>query len=190
MPMHSLAYRKNESEILQGRPPLKYIRIVPYVRGDHAIEIGSAEGVLALLLAAKMASVLAVERSRERHDAALELHKRWGEAPNVSFANGDILEMPQLFDGRDSLVAIRMIYHLGEAANDMLAEAVKRGIKHVVLGGNSGRERRFLSGLRSGLGEAERFATRRGMKQILKDHDYRIVDESADEGDPIIMGIR
>ena len=46
----SLAFRKNEAAIRRGEVPDKYTRLLPYITGERILEIGSAEGVLALLL--------------------------------------------------------------------------------------------------------------------------------------------
>lgn len=188
---HSLAYRKNLEAILNGKPPVKYTRIVPFVPGDHVVEIGSAEGVLALLLAKEGKSVTAVEKNRERHDAAVDLRARWGgQRLSLTLVCGDILELPHLLDDATTLVAIRMLYHLGERAHDVIAEAAKAGVKNIVLGGNKNRERRFLSGLRSGLGEGERFATRQGMTELLAAHGYSLVHQASGDFDPIVVGER
>lgn len=190
MPVHSAAYRSNEQAILEGRPQIKYTRIPPFVPGDKIIEIGAAEGVLALMLAKEKASVTSVELRKARHDAALRLWKLWGSPSNVKFVNGDIVKMPELFDGKDTLVAIRMIYHLRAGVHDMMRAAQERGVKNIVLGGNRNRERNWLAGIPGSRGEWDVLSTRTGMKDLLATYGYHVTNEDSDGLDPIVVGER
>ena len=66
----SLAFRKNEAAIFRGDVPQKYLRLLPFIQGNKILEIGSAEGVLSLLLAKQGKEVIALERDEGRHLAA------------------------------------------------------------------------------------------------------------------------
>jgi tRNA1(Val) A37 N6-methylase TrmN6 len=107
----SLAYRKNEERILRGDVPEKYLRILPHIPGDKVLEIGSAEGVLALLLSKEGKRVTALERQPDRHKAALALKRSWGDKRAIFF-DGDIRDKLHHLEGKDTLVAVRMIYYL------------------------------------------------------------------------------
>lgn len=193
MPTHSYAYRNNEQAILEGKPPEKYTRIVPHVPGEKIIEIGSAEGVLALLLAKEGKRVVALEQSMERTTAARALGAKWRADPHrITFVCGDILDNLHFLDGWDTLVAIRMVYHLKEDADTVIAEAAKRGVKSVVLGGNKNRAKEFLQTGNVGSGKLGKFnyyATPAGMRELLERHGYKIIKEIT-EGDPICVGER
>ncbi|HWV58719.1 MAG TPA: hypothetical protein VNZ57_14780, partial [Longimicrobiales bacterium] len=75
----SLAFRRNRAAIERGDVPEKYTRIVTHVPGQKILEIGAAEGVLALLLARDKERVYALERNERRHTEALRLQALWRE---------------------------------------------------------------------------------------------------------------
>lgn len=191
----SLAYRKNEAAIIRGDVPVKYLRILPHIPGDRVLEIGSAEGVLSLLLArADMggkAQVTALEKSQERHRAAIDLYHDWFQLFKFSarpvFECGQIQDHLHLLDGIDTLVAVRMIYYLGDAIDEVFAE-VARKVPNVVLCGNRNRADRYRAGNPDEpLGEMNLYASIEGMVGLLRRHGYRIVSE-VEEGDEIVVG--
>lgn len=188
----SLAYRKNEAAIIRGEVPEKYTRILPYVTGQRILEIGSAEGVLALLLAQSGKTVTALERSEERHHAAKKLYSEWlartmtFQAP--FFVNGDIADHLDLLKGKDTLVAVRMIYYLRDKVDDLFAEVAKH-VRTVVLCGNKNRAARWRNGNPDPpLDEFNCYAAIEGMTALLRRHGYRIA-ETVDEGDEIVVGV-
>jgi hypothetical protein len=189
----SLAYRKNEDAIVRGNPPEKYRRIVPFVTGERVVEIGSAEGVLALLLARAGKFVTALEKSEERHNTAQRLYAEWlareegFRAPN--FINGDIADNLWTLANKDTLVAVRVIYYLGGRLNTIFADVAKF-IPTVVLCGNGNRARRWREGNPDEpLGDFNRYAAREGMTELLERHGYRIT-KVVSEGDEIVVGER
>jgi hypothetical protein len=193
----SLAYRKNQSDILRGDVPGKYRDLIQYVPGDRVLEIGSAEGVLALLLAREGKDVTAMERQFSRHQEAIALRDEWlraGILPEVArtgHVHGDIVQAIDLIepDVFDTLVAIRMIYYLGEHL-DPVFEQVARAIPNVVLCGNGNRAERWRNGIPADDTKADNFyASREGMTELLKRHGYRIVQEgSVNKGDEVVVG--
>lgn len=187
----SLAYRKNETAILSGDVPEKYLRLLPYITGERILEIGSAEGVLALLLAKEGKDVAALERSSERHEAALNLRDEWARhdvrLKAVRFFRGDIADNLYLFNQTDTLVAVRMVYYLGDSLNTVF-DAAAKAIPNVVLCGNKNRADRYHAGTPDEpLGLMNYYAGAHGMAALLERHGYTVV-ETILEGDPIVVG--
>jgi SAM-dependent methyltransferase len=184
----SLAYRKNEAAIMRGEVPEKYTRLVPLVPGKKILEIGSAEGVLALLLAKAGKEVTALERSPERHEAAQRLRDSWGMGVSgPRFICGDIRDNLSRLEGIDTLVAVRMIYYLRDDLDAVFTE-VARKVQNVVLCGNRNRANRWRKGHIDPTSNADdKYASREGMKDLLTRHGYRIVGEVS-EGDEIVIG--
>jgi choline dehydrogenase-like flavoprotein len=186
----SLAYRKNESAILRGDVPEKYTRLLPYIPGERILEIGSAEGVLACLLAKAGKLVTALERRQERHEAAQQLRDAWGlDVNGPRFVWGDAAKNLSLLEGKDTLVAVRMIYYLGKDLDMVFAEAAKH-VRNVVLCGNANRARWWREGLPNRNDRADNYyASADGMKDVLTRHGFEIATEVL-EGDPIVVGRR
>lgn len=189
----SLAFRKNEASIRAGDVPEKYLRLLPHIPGKRILEIGSAEGVLALLLARMGKDVTALEKSPERHQTANQLFGEWlarersFNAP--TFVNGEIAQNLGLLQHKDTLVAVRMIYYLQGQLNTVFTEVAKK-VPNVVLCGNRNRAERWRAGTPDEpLGDMNRYAAREGMIELLTRHGYRIVDEVR-EGDEIVVGKR
>ena len=193
----SLAYRKNESAIKRGAIPEKYTRLLPYIPGDRVLEVGSAEGVLALCLGradlGAKKEVTALERKAERHESALALRSQWASIYRFTampvFFNGAIEDNLPLLGGVDTLVAVRAIYYFGENLDRVFTEAARK-VENVVLCGNGNRARRWREGIPADDTKADNFyASREGMTELLKRHGYRIVQEgSVNKGDEVVVG--
>lgn len=181
----SLAFRKNEDAILRGDVPEKYTRLLPYIPGDRILEIGSAEGVLALLLSKEGKRVTALERNPDRHRAAIALKQRWGDKRAIFF-QGDIAEKLYHLDGKDTLVAVRMIYYLGDQLDTVFAEIAKK-VPNVVLCGNGNRAKRWRLGIRDETKADNYYASREGMVDLLTRHGYHI-EKVVPDGDEIVVG--
>jgi hypothetical protein len=189
----SLAYRKNEAAIIRGDVPDKFTRLVPFITGERILEIGSAEGVLALLLAKQGRTVTAVEKSEERHHAAMSLYAEWAAREEhftaPTFVNDRIGNRLDLLNGVDTLVAIRSIYYLADDLDRIFAKAAQK-VGKIVLCGNRNRAARWRAGTPDEpLGDFNRYAAREGMVELLERHGYRIVREVR-EGDQIVVGER
>lgn len=187
----SLAYRKHEAAIARGDVPAKYTRLLSHIPGRKILEIGSAEGVLALLLARDGKQVTALEKSEERHRLAQRLYAEWlareGKFQAPLFVNGEIGLNLHLLRNVDTLVAVRMIYYLQDQVNTVFAE-VARHVPNVVLCGNRNRADRYRAGKPDEpLGEFNYYASREGMAHLLRRHGYQIVSEVL-EGDEIVVG--
>lgn len=195
MTVGSLAYRKNESAILGGVVPDKYLRLLPYIPGERILEIGSAEGVLALCLAradlGAKKEVTALERREDRHESALALQQTWARSYRFTchpaFVSGGIAHHLDLLEGVDTLVAVRMIYYLRDQLDPVFAE-VARKVPNVVLCGNRNRADRFRRGVPDEPGGAENYyASFEGMRDLLSRNGYRIANKCT-EGDEIVVG--
>lgn len=186
----SLAYRKHEAAILRGEIPEKYLRILPHIPGKRVLELGSAEGVLALLLAKQGREVIALERSPERHEAAQVLRDAWGmEVSGPRFICGDIRDNLDRLEDVDTLLAVRMIYYLRDDL-DAVFKAVAKSVPNVVLCGNRNRADRWRKGEPDEpRGPFNKYASREGMKDLLTRHGYRIATEVT-EGDEIVVARR
>lgn len=189
----SLAYRKNEAAIVAGDVPDKYTRILPHIPGKHILEVGSAEGVLALLMAKEGKTVTALEMRSERHEAALALSDTWGRlfrfktAP--AFVCGRIGEHLDLLEGKDTLVAVRMVYYLRDDI-DWIFARVARHVPNVVLCGNGNRAARWREDrvpFDDRLGRFNYYASAEGMTDLLERHGYEATTAVAD-GDQIVVG--
>jgi 2-polyprenyl-3-methyl-5-hydroxy-6-metoxy-1,4-benzoquinol methylase len=184
----SLAYRKNEAAILSGKVPEKYLRLLPFIPGNKILEIGSAEGVLALLLAQHGKEVVAIERQQGRHETAQALRDAW-DTRGVRFICGDIRDHYEQLFSVDTLVAVRMIYYLRGDLDAVFAEVAKK-VPTVVLCGNINRANRWRQGIIDPNSNADDYyASEEGMTDLLTRHGYRIVDFN-DEGDEIVVGCR
>lgn len=185
----SLAFRKNEAEILRGDVPEKYTRLIPHIPGHRILEIGSAEGVLALLLAKQGREVVALERQADRHEAAQRLRDAWGmDVSGPRFILGDIRDnLNRLVEGIDTLLAVRMIYYLRDDLDRVFKEVAKT-VPNVVLCGNKNRAARWRKGEPDEPGGPfNKYASREGMKDLLTRHGYSIATEVS-QGDEIVVG--
>ena len=181
----SLAYRKWRSEIWQGRVPEKYTRLLPYIQGSPILELGSAEGVLSLLLAKRGGDVIGLELRPERHEEALRLKRAW--SGRAKFVCGDIREHLHLLQRVETLVAVRAIYYLRNDAPAVMAFAAAAGIRRVVLCGNGNRAARYQHNPHDDLGKFNRLASVEGMSELLARAGYSIA-QLVREGDPIVIG--
>jgi SAM-dependent methyltransferase len=188
----SLAYRKNERRIIAGDVPDKYTRLLPYIMGKRVIEIGSAEGVLALLLARMGKRVTAVEQCEDRHSDARNLCHQWmareGKFTAPFFINGNIVNNLHALENKDTLVAVRMVYYLRDRLDTVFAE-VARLIPQVVLCGNGNRAARWRNGVQEETKADNFYASHEGMTALLRRHGYRIT-QTVLEGDEIVVGER
>jgi hypothetical protein len=166
------------------------------VPGERILEIGSAEGVLSLLMARRKEGVIALERNRSRHEEAVDLRRTWGARgypiENCEMVHGNILDRFDLLQRVDAVVAVRCIYYFKEHT-EAIFEEIAKNVPHVLLCGNRNRAQRLESqggpDPGSKLGEYERYASEQGMREILERHHYKIVDVVRD-GDPIVVGHR
>jgi hypothetical protein len=184
----SLAYRTHAAAILAGDPPPKYTRLLPFIMGERIIELGSAEGVLACLLAKAGKRVTAIEASAERHASAKKLAAQWGVS-GITFVNGKMQDNLSRLDGQDTFVGVRSIYYLRAEIDAVFTEIAGR-VPQVVLCGNKGRAKAYHAGHpHEPLGEFNYYASVEGMRDLLTRHGYRIAEEVA-EGDAIVVGRR
>ena len=191
----SYSYRASKESIWRGEIPEKYTRLLEHIPGERVLEIGAAEGVLALLMARSKAKVFALERHKKRHAEALELQAHWRtqgiEVDRCEMLVGDIRGRLDLLKEVDTLVAIRMIYHLHEDIHTIF-EQVGRHVPNVVLCGNEARARRaadpnYVPDNKTA--HFDSYASAEGMSRLLEECGYTIT-EMVTDGDPIVMGTK
>ena len=188
----SLAYRRHQQDIWNGRAPEKYTRILPYIVGHHVLEIGAAEGVLSLLMSARQLvhGVTALEQRRDRHEEGLRLQARWQglglDVSRCTMVHGNVLGY-ESFAEYDVIVAVRAVYYLREKALSVLQKAFEDDVIRVVLCGNKGRQAHYRAYPDSDLGRFNELASTEGMQSLLKQSGYHI-ELARDEGDPIVVG--
>jgi hypothetical protein len=140
--------------------------------------------------------VIALERSRSRHEEAVDLRATWKErgvpVENCELIQGDIFHRFDLLQRVDAVAAVRCIYYFKERIHAIFAQ-IARNVPHVLLCGNRHRARRFeASGGRnpdSTVGQYERYASEQGMRGILEAHRYEIVGV-VQRDDPIVVVYR
>lgn len=193
----SLFYRKNADAINDGIVPAKYTRLLKYIPGKKILEFGSAEGVQALLLAEQGREVTALEVNQERYEGALRLKNRWLElgkqVQTCTMVQGNILDSTELLNGIDTLLGVRVIYHLRGGALDLMKQVAAADVENIVLCGNKNRAHRFENGLvphDDGLGFWNCYASVGGMVELLEQVGYQIVTVINDGEDPIVTGRR
>lgn len=184
-------YRKNKRNIINGIVPEKYTRLIPFITGNKVIEMGSAEGVLALCLAKEGKKVTAIERNPHRYRDALKLQKKWLskklDVGSCAFVCTSIQERPELLIGQDTFLASRVIYYLGDQINPLF-DSISKHVKEVVLCGNESRARRYEEKkVDLSLKDNVYYATIAGMKELLVNRGYEITSE-IHELDPIVVG--
>jgi SAM-dependent methyltransferase len=184
----SLAYRNHRAAIWGGKIPEKYLRVARHVTGKRVLELGSAEGVLAVTLAERGHAVTGVELRPARHAEAVRFVSHRAQARNVQLVCGDILQRLELLVGIDTLVAVRSIYYLREQASHVLRTARAAGVREVVLCGNRNRATQSAMNPETDLGRFNRPASIDGMQDLLIDARYAIA-EVVPEGDPIVVGV-
>lgn len=190
----SLAYRTSQAAIWRGEVPFKYRRLLPYIGGGRVLEIGAAEGVLALLLSRedRVDRVTALELRAERHTEGQRLQRAWAElgfdVSHCLMLQGDIRERLDLLQIADTLVAVRSLYYLREGARAVL-EAAARYVPRVVLCGNRNRAAQYREHPTSELGRFNFLASIDGMSSVLRTAGYEIATV-VKESDPIVVGVR
>lgn len=191
----SLAYRKNDRAIAGGVVPEKYTRLLPFITEGPVLELGAAEGVLALLLAERGLDVAALEMRHERHIEAVNLQARWAalgkDVSQARMLEGDIRDRHGLLDGVATVVAVRMIYYLRDDVVPVFQEIARQRVTNIVLCGNKNRAEMHArnGGADNALGWYNYFASANGMSEVLDRAGYRIKTVVHD-GDPIVVGVR
>jgi hypothetical protein len=144
------------------------------------------------LLAREGKNVTALEKSEERHETAQRLYAEWLAREKrfvaPTFINGDIADNLWTLKDKDTLVAVRVIYYLGDQLDRIFADVAKF-IPSVVLCGNGNRAARWRRGEPNDTKANNFYAAREGMVELLERHGYRIT-QVVSEGDEIVVGER
>lgn len=189
----SVDYLAHEEILKEGLLPDKFARLLPLIEGDRILEIGSAEGILAMALTASKSKVVSLDITPARQEAGKKLQEAWieagrGEVTRCEFVCGDIFERFDLLGDADTVIASRVIYYFHEAMHDLISACVERGVSSIVLVGNEYRAVAWDEN-RDGkeLGKYAYYSTVAGMKELLESHGYAVTTVIP-EGDPIVVG--
>jgi precorrin-6B methylase 2 len=189
----SLAYRTNKDSIWNAELPAKYTRLLDHIHGSRILELGAAEGVLALQLAQQKEKVIALEMKKDRHEEAIKLqeHRRQQgfDVDRCEMVHGSIVDRLDLLEQVDCLIGIRSIYYLRDKVDEVFS-AVGRSVRHVTLCGNKNRAARYFESKGNpgdNLGKYNFYASIEGMATVLGNHGYTITRVIA-EGDAIVVG--
>jgi len=192
---NSVDFREHEQLLRDGDIPEKVLRLLPLINGNTVLEIGSAEGILSLVLAESKDRVVSVDITPARQQTAKELQEMWRQTgkrgvEKCEFVCGDIFDRLDLLDGIQTVIASRVIYYFHEGMNDLMVALIKHGVENVVLVGNEYRATAWDT-KQDGkeLGRYAYFSTISGMRELLEKHGYEIVHVLAD-GDPVVVGRR
>ena len=189
---------ENKDNIFAGRIPERYRRVARYVPGDTILEVGSADGTQALVLAKERRRVYGVELMSEQHEMALSLRDHWLgigiDVQNCEFYKGDALAFSYLLDCVDTVLLSRVLYHLREDINVYFETIRVSGVKCVALVGCPVRERNWHTyGARGDMmGKYTYYASQVGMENVLREFGFQIVTSLSSEGgeDPMVVGSR
>jgi len=190
----SIAFREYEEMLRKGEAPVRYQRLLPYIKGDSVLEIGAAEGIFSLLLTQTKRRVVSVDITPARHEGAKKLQDLWlqagdSHAAKCEYICGDIFERFDLLVGIDTVVASRVIYYFQERLDDLM-EAIAKNARHVVLVGNADRAEAWETrGDGMKIGKYAYYATTAGMTELLQKHGYTVTDTMMIE-DPVVVGSR
>ncbi len=188
----SLSYRKNLELIISGGFPKRFVEVGDLVEGESVLDVGGAEGSLALYLASKGKTVTVLDKSPERVEAGMMLVKQVvGPDPRgtVSFLLGDAIEvLPRLEKRFDSIVFMRSLYYFRDDGVKVLSMA--RGLtSQLILVANGNRERDFLTNPKyqhGGLGKFNFWSTLEGMEVAARMAGFTVEDKILQD-DPILV---
>jgi predicted O-methyltransferase YrrM len=109
-----------------------FIGLLRIQRPKRILEIGSAIGYSAIRMvsALEVASVVTIERDKERHDAAVEFIKRSGLGDRITIIEGDALLLPD-----ESLPTLRYDALFIDAAKGQYKRFFEKYSEHVEVGG-------------------------------------------------------
>lgn len=184
------SFKENEKAIKAGDVPLRYKNIAQCVPGKRILELGAGEGVLSLVLAQTKEQVWAIDINKRRHTKAVNLKKVWSKiglrVDNIHFIKGDFFQRLDILEKIETVVAVRLIYHLQEDIDDCF-KAISEHAKYVVLVGNAEKALIHKKNIKHDLGHYLKYATEEGMIEILTKHGYKIIKTDNTE-DPLVIG--
>ena len=189
---------ENKDDIYSGKVPERYRIIASVTPGRKVLELGSADGTQALVLATEKEAVCGVELMEMQYRTALGLKEKWiengAQLDNLRFVHGGIKEFEGLLDEYDTVVMSRVLYHLRSDVENIMSAIAQSKISNVLLVGCPERARRFKAGGSHGdaMGAYAKLATQHGMEEVLEMSGFSIAISTPDNTsmDPIVVGVR
>lgn len=151
--------------------------------------------MLALLLGLRGLDVAAFDINERRLEIARNLQKAWLQlnrpVRTVTFRLEDTVVQPALLDGYETLVAVRILYHLQQQATKWIGN-LPESVENLVLVGNAHKAALYTASggnPQHSLGRWLELATTQGMVDLAERHGFRIV--AVDEmDDPLVIATR
>jgi SAM-dependent methyltransferase len=193
---HQVEFRKNKEAIRSGFVPERLVSFANQIPGKKILEIGSADGTLALELGRRGKEVVGLELTKYRHETAVWLREEWVKqgipVQNVKFVRSSASNAQDYVFQAETLVLSRTLYHLGEEAFMLFEMACKSPtIKYVAILGNRVKERIFESGGSiPGLpGRYLKLSSLEGMSDFVQSFGFAVAlaQEATNSRDPMVI---
>lgn len=130
----STGFRRSHRRILRGVYPRRFHTVLAAmgdVTGSKVLDLGGAEGTMAALLYDRGAArVILLDAQQERTEVATALH-----AGKFEIVTGNVLDHPECLQDVDTVVCLRMLYHMGESVHPLFRAIQESGVRRIVLQG-------------------------------------------------------
>lgn len=186
----STGFRHSHRRIQRGVYPRRFHTVLAAlgdVTGAKVLDLGGAEGTMAALLHDRgAAKVVLVDAQEERIEVAKALHG--GKFPIVE---GNVLDHLECLEDIDTIVCLRMLYHMGESVHPLFRAIQESGVRRILLQGRLDLLRRppkiSAEGAANLTGPVLR--TPDGMKRLLEKYGFT-VSHTRGGRYPIVVGTR
>lgn len=186
----STGFRHSHRRIQRGSYPRRFHTVLAElgdVTGSKVLDLGGAEGTMAALLHDQgAAKVILLDAQEERIAIARELHE--GKFPIIE---GNVLDHLDCLEDIDTIVCLRMLYHMGESVHPLFRAIEESGVRRILLQGRLDILRRPPKITAEGAGALTGpvLRTTDGMERLLGRYGFR-VSHTRGGRYPIVVGTR